>query len=121
MPSIGIEAAVAQLAWLLLGAALVGMLALRLRLPYAVALVLVGLLVAAPGVIQVPRLEPDLLLFVLLPPLLFDAAFRIDDRELRAVLRPVLVLALPGTMATALIVGLVVSLVVPLPLPLGLL
>src|ERR671938_291320 len=71
MPSISIEAAVAQLAWLLLGAALVGMLAHRLRLPYAVALVLVGLLVAAPGVIQVPQLQPDLLLFVLLPPLLF--------------------------------------------------
>src|SRR5919202_1761928 len=74
---------------MLLGASLLGMLAWRLRVPYAVALVLAGLLV------------------VLLPPLLFDAAFRLDERELQSVARAVLFLAVPGTLVTALVVAVV--------------
>ena len=101
-----VEATVQALAWMLLGASLVGMLARWIRLPYTVALVLAGVLVEETHVVAVPHLEPRVLLFVFLPPLLFDAAFRLNDRELRSVLRPVLVLALPGTVATALIAGL---------------
>jgi monovalent cation:H+ antiporter, CPA1 family len=75
------ELVIQQLAWLLLGAALVGMLARRIRVPYAVALVLGGLLVEESHLVAVPRLEPGLVLFVFLPPLLFDAAFRLDIEE----------------------------------------
>lgn len=118
---VDVESTVNVLAWMLMGAALVGMLAHRIRLPYAVALVLGGILVEESHLVAVPRLEPGVLLFVFLPPLLFDAAFRLDERELRIVARPVLLLALPGTLITALIVGLVVSLALRLSLPLGLL
>lgn len=97
------------LAWMLMGAALVGMLAYRIRVPYAVALVLGGIVVEESHLFELPHLEPGVLLFVFLPPLLFDAAFRLDEKELRSVARPVLVLSLPGTLATALIVGIVVS------------
>jgi CPA1 family monovalent cation:H+ antiporter len=58
---------------------------------------------------------------VFLPPLLFDAAFRLDDRELRAVMRPVLFLALPGTIATAIIAGLLLWVSGAAPLGLALL
>jgi CPA1 family monovalent cation:H+ antiporter len=110
-----IESAVVQLAWMLLGASIVGMLAWRVRLPYAVALLLGALVLEESHVIAVPRLDPGILLFVLLPPLLFDAAFRLDDKELRTVARPVLFLALPGTVATAAIVGIVVIGLLRLP------
>ena len=72
----GIEAAVARYAWLLLGAALVGIVVRRFNIPYAVALVIGGLLVEESHVVAVPQLDPTVLLFVFLPPLLFDAAFR---------------------------------------------
>src|SRR5919201_1489081 len=101
-----IQSTVEAIAWMLLGASIIGMLARGVRLPYMVALVLTGVLIEESQFVALPHLEPRVLLFVFLPPLLFDAAFRLDDRELRAVLRPVLILALPGTVATALIAGL---------------
>ena len=110
-----IEASVQAVAWMLFGAALLGMLAHRFHVPYAVALVLGSLLVEETHLLQLPQLEPRVLLFVFLPPLLFDAAFRLDERELRAVARPVLILAVPGTLATALIVGGVLTFALHLP------
>ena len=50
-----------QGAVLLLGAAALGILARRLGVPYAVALVLGGLLVEGSQVADVPRLDPGLL------------------------------------------------------------
>src|SRR6266566_3730941 len=110
-----VEATVNALAWMLLGAALLGILAWRIRLPYAVALVLGGVLVEETHLLVLPQLEPRVLLFVFLPPLLFDAAFRLDDKALRSVARPVLLLAVPGTIATAAIVALVVIWILHVP------
>ncbi len=104
-----------QAAVLLLGAALVGMLARHIGVPYAVALVLGGLLLESAHGTTVPHLEPGLVLFGFLPPLLFDAAFRLDTREARVLLRPILVLALPGTLLTALFVAVCLTLVLGLP------
>jgi monovalent cation:H+ antiporter, CPA1 family len=110
-----------QFAALLFGAALVGMLARRIGVPYAVALVIGGLVVEESHITRLPTLDPGLVLFGFLPPLLFDAAFRLDTREARLLLRPILVLAVPGTLLTALLVGLVVSVVLHLPFALALL
>jgi monovalent cation:H+ antiporter, CPA1 family len=121
VPQLDIEGIVKALAWMLLGASLLGMLAWRLGVPYAVALVLGGLAVEETHLLDLPQLEPRVLLFVLLPPLLFDAAFRLDERELRSVARPVLFLAVPGTVATAAIVGVVVVLALNLSIPVALL
>src|ERR671928_452508 len=96
-----IQSTINALVWMLLGASLLAALALRLRLPYAVTLVLGALVVEESQLVQLPHLEPGILLFVFLPPLLFDAAFRLDDKELRSVARPVLLLAVPGTILTA--------------------
>jgi len=110
-----IEGIVQDYAWLLLGAALVTMIAWRLHIPSAVALVLGGIAVAATDLVSVPDLPPSLLLFVFLPPLLFDAAFRLDARELRALFRPVLLLAVPGVLVTAVVVGAVLWAILDLP------
>lgn len=117
----GIEGTIQQFAWLLLGAALVGMLARWVKAPYAVALVVGGLLLEESHVTQVPDLNPTVLLFVFLPPLLFDAAFRLDARELRVLLRPVLVLAVPGVLITALVVGGALTVILDIPLATALL
>ena len=121
MQQLDVEAIVKALAWMLLGASLLGMLAWRLGVPYAVTLVLGGLVVEETHLLELPQLEPRVLLFVLLPPLLFDAAFRLDERELRSVARPVLFLAIPGTVATAAIVGVVLVLALNLSIPVALL
>ena len=102
-----VENAVELFAWMLLGAAILGIIAWRFQLPYAVVLVIGGLAVEQFHVVSLPQLEPRVLLFALLPPLLFDAAFRLDDVQLRRLAQPVLWLAVPGTVATAAIVGLI--------------
>jgi CPA1 family monovalent cation:H+ antiporter len=111
-----LEAIAAEIAWMLLGASLLSIFAWRFRLPYAAVLVVGGLAVEEAHVVALPHLEPGLLLFVCLPPLLFDAAFRIDDVQLRRLAKPVLWLAVPGTMATAAIVGAILYAVLGLPL-----
>jgi monovalent cation:H+ antiporter, CPA1 family len=112
---IDIQSSVNTLAAMLLGAALLGILAWRINQPYAVVLVLGGLAVEQLHLVALPQLETGVLLFVLLPPLLFDAAFRLDDVQLRRLAQPVLWLAVPGTIATALIVAGVLVLLLQLP------
>lgn len=114
------ESAAQQLAAVLLGTVLIGMLARWIGIPYAVALVLVGVALGASP-LPTPLLDPHLVLFLLLPPLLFDAAFRLDAREARQFLRPILLLAVPGVLVSAGLVGGVLSLLVGLPLAVGLL
>lgn len=117
----GVIHAVEELAWLLLAAAIIGILARKMRVPYAVALVLGGLLIEESHVVNVPQIEPAVVLFAFLPPLLFDAAFRTNARELRQYLRPVLLLAVPGVVVTTFVVGGVVALALDLPLTVALL
>jgi monovalent cation:H+ antiporter, CPA1 family len=121
MNALPAEQLVNELAWLLLGAALIGMLARWIHIPYAVALVICGLIIEGSHLVAVPQLGPNLVLFVFLPPLLFDAAFRFDTAQLRTLVRPIVLLAVPGTLVTAALIGIFVSAVLHLPLALALL
>jgi monovalent cation:H+ antiporter, CPA1 family len=104
---------------LLLVVSLVAIAVRRLRVPYTVALVIVGLLITfgQPGALD---LTPDLILALFVPPLVFEAAFHIEFKRLRDNLLPILVLAVPGVLLTAVIVGLIVSAGVQIPLASGL-
>ncbi|HET7312530.1 MAG TPA: Na+/H+ antiporter [Mycobacteriales bacterium] len=98
---------------LLVLATLVAVFADRLRLPAPSLLVLAGLAVGLlPGVPDV-HIAPDLVSLVVLPPLLYAAAVDVVITDLRAVLRPVLVLALGLVAATAVAVALVVHAITP--------
>lgn len=91
---------------LLLGAALaISIAAERVRIPPAVLLVALG---AGAGTIWHVRPPFDFgpaLLFVFLPPLVFEAAWVIDLRELRANWLRVAMLAFPGTLFVACIIA----------------
>src|ERR1700741_434293 len=66
---------------LLLFVAAFGALACRLKTPYPILLVIAGLLLGfVPGVPRV-TLNPDIVFLVILPPLLYSAAWRIPWRE----------------------------------------
>jgi monovalent cation/hydrogen antiporter len=85
---------------LLLGAAALVRGAAWLRVPYPIALVLVGLAAGAvPGLPEV-RVDPDVVFIVFLPPLLASAGFYSSPRELRAELRPLAFLAVGLVLAT---------------------
>ena len=64
-------------------------LARAIDMPYPILLVLGGLLLGFVPGLPAPELEPDLVLVIFLPPLLYVAAFFADLRDLRANLRPI--------------------------------
>ena len=81
----------------------------KLRVPYTVALVLSGLVIGALDVVQAPELTRELLFFVFLPGLLFEAAYHIEYEEFRRNLLPIGSLALPGVVAATLVTALVLK------------
>src|SRR5258708_3955054 len=109
-PTSGIE----FLVWLLIAAAIIALLAKRLRIPYTVSLVLGGLLL---GVIHIPMLSPlqpgnrpdwltpDVILIVFLPALVFEGSVKLDLRELLRNSVPLLLLANVGVLVAALVTG----------------
>ncbi len=76
-------------------------MARRLRLPYTVGLVLAGVALAFSPLHTGIRLTHDLIFFLLLPPLLFEAALNIHWPALRRDLLPVLALAVLGVFLAA--------------------
>src|SRR5918992_1431431 len=77
------------LLFLLVTVAALTLLARVLGVPYPILLVLGGTLVGfAPGVPEI-ELDPDLVLLIFLPPLLFNAAYFSSMRDLRADLRSI--------------------------------
>lgn len=104
---------------LLLIAVIVGIITRRFRVPYTVGLVLIGLALSIRGQVEV-HIPPELFLGLLVPPLVFEAAFHLNIRDLRRDLAPILALAIPGVMITTGLVGLVVALGTGSPLSLTL-
>jgi CPA1 family monovalent cation:H+ antiporter len=104
---VGLLAAIAAL--LVLGQAV--------RVPYPILLVIGGLVVGfVPGVPRV-ELRPELVLTIMLPPLLYSAAFFSSMRDLRAALRPISALAIGLVVATTLAVAAVAHLAIGLTWP----
>jgi CPA1 family monovalent cation:H+ antiporter len=77
----------------------------RFRVPYTVALVIVGLVLGAFRVIEVPSLTKELLFTAFLPGLLFEAAFDIDAREFWSNRVAISSLALPGVVVAIALTG----------------
>jgi Na+/H+ antiporter, bacterial form len=87
---------------------IVGVLAVisaRLRVSFPIVMVLGGVVIAlVPGLPSL-NLDPDLILYVFLPPLLYSAAFRFPWDEFRSNMRPILAMAIGLVLATMVCVG----------------
>src|SRR5436309_13823385 len=90
-------------------------LAARTGTPYPVVLVLGGLVMGLLPGVPSPALNPDLVLVLFLPPLIYSAAFLSSLPELRANAFPILELAVGLVLATVGLVAAVAALVVGLP------
>ncbi len=93
-----------QIVEILIVVSVVAMLVRRIKLPYTVALVLAGLALAFQAQIEL-ELTPELVLGLFLPPLIFEAAFHVQIRDLRSDLTPILTLAIPGVLVSTFAVG----------------
>jgi CPA1 family monovalent cation:H+ antiporter len=125
-PTSGIE----FLVWLLIAAAIIAMLAKRLRIPYTVALVFGGLLL---GAVRFPLLSPlqsgnrpdwltpDVILILFLPALVFEGSVKLDLRELLRNSVPLLLLANVGVLLASFATGYIVHWLIGLPVLVALL
>jgi monovalent cation:H+ antiporter, CPA1 family len=101
----------------LLGVAvLVALIAERLRVPSAVALVAFGAGTAAIHPVALPFHFGDVLLVIFLPPLIFEAAWTIDPAALRRTAIRIVFLAVPGVVLVAGTIGFGIALSGQLPL-----
>jgi monovalent cation/hydrogen antiporter len=102
-------------ALVLLMAAVIGVVLLgrRLKIPYPIALVLGGLAISLIPGLPPLQIHPDIIFLVFLPPLLYAAAWFTSLHDLRANLRPILLLAVGLVLFTTVAVGLVVHALIP--------
>ena len=105
---------------LLLIACSVGVTVKYIKIPYTIALVLVGLFVGLSGFPQIP-LTKELVFLLFLPPLLFESALNMDLSHLRENIRIISLLAVLGVLASMFLIGLILHKLLGLPLEISLL
>lgn len=106
---------------LLLIAAAVGLIARRIRVHYSIALVIAGVLVGASRLLPATHLDPEVVLQIFLPILLFEAAIATDAERLRQNLAPVVLLSVPGMLVSVGVAGAVLRYGLRLDWPIALL
>src|SRR4051794_24551021 len=90
-------------------------LGLRSGVPYPVAVVLGGLVIGLIPGLPSPRVDPDLIFFVFLPPLLYAAAIHVSPAELRDNAKPIGLLAIGLVLVTMTAVAAIANLVLNVP------
>ncbi len=92
---------------------LLEMLASKLRVAYPIVLVVAGLLISfIPGLPTI-RVNPELIFFIVLPPLLFEAAWNISFKEMKKWYRIISSFAFLVVLFTALAVAVVANRYIP--------
>jgi CPA1 family monovalent cation:H+ antiporter len=100
---------------LLLVACVVAIVCGRTKIPYTVGLVFVGIALAYCGAVPATRLSHSLVFDLLLPPLIFEAAFHLKWKELKPSVLPVGLLATAGVVVSAMVAAGVLVLFTELP------
>ncbi len=96
--------------------AVVALVARRLGLPDSVVLVVLGLAIGAVAPAEQFTITPELVLAVLVPGLVFEAAYRLDISELRRTFLGAVLLAVPGVLISAGTVALILSTFAAVPI-----
>jgi len=103
--------------WLLLTAFIVTLIARRIKVPYALALVVTGLVIGFSRLLPHVHLEPTLLFTVFLPPLLFESAINLRIEPLKRDWKPIAIYTLAGTILSTFLVGGLTSVTLRMSLP----
>lgn len=85
----------------------------RLPIPTPVLQVFAGMLIGLIPGVSPPALDPDIVFFVFLPPILWAAAFFTSLREFKANRRPIGLLAVGLVLATTVVVAMVARWLIP--------
>ena len=93
---------------LLIVTLIVALLARLMRIPYTLLLVIIGFIVGIVGLLSFlphEHLDPNLVLYIFIPALLFEGAWNADLDRLEAEWLPIILLAIPGMVLSLLVVA----------------
>ncbi|BAZ41985.1 Na+/H+ antiporter [Calothrix sp. NIES-4101] len=110
LPSGEFQGLVNTLIVLLLVATAVALVTRWLRIPYVIGLVLAGLAITKQALSESVGLNPDVILNLFLPILIFEAAINTDISRLRSTIKPIALLAGPGVILSAAITAILLKL-----------
>jgi CPA1 family monovalent cation:H+ antiporter len=99
----------------------IAILAKRVNAPYNVALVVVGLLLVLMDVLPRTTMNPDVVMLLFLPILVFQGALSADDVSMKRAARPILALAVPGVAISLLATATLAAWEIHLPFAVALL
>jgi len=106
---------------LLIVTLIVALLSRRLRVPYTLLLVIVGFVVGLLPFLPNQHIDPNLVLYIFIPALLFEGAWNAEINRLEADWLPIVLLAIPGLVLSLLAVAAALSWGIGLPWLLALL
>ncbi|TMD99439.1 MAG: hypothetical protein E6I80_28040, partial [Chloroflexi bacterium] len=106
---------------LLIVTLIVALLSRRLRMPYTLLLVIVGFVVGLLPFLPNQHIDPNLVLYIFIPALLFEGAWNAEINRLEADWLPIVLLAIPGLVLSLLAVAAALSWGIGLPWLLALL
>lgn len=96
---------VERLVFLLIVSLVVALVARQLRFPYTLALVLVGLILGLLPFVPRVQFDPDVVLLIFIPALLFEGAWNVSVSVLLRNWLAILLLAVPGLLISLLVVA----------------
>ena len=93
---------------LLIVTLIVALLSRLMRIPYTLLLVIIGFIVGIVGLLSFlphEHLDPNVVLYIFIPALLFEGAWNADLDRLEAEWLPIILLAIPGMVLSLLVVA----------------
>jgi Na+/H+ antiporter len=85
----------------------------KIKLPYPILLVLVGLVIGFVPILPDLALDPDIVFLIFLPPILFDAAFKTSWHDFKKEIRPISTLAISLVFFTTVSVAVAAHYLIP--------
>ncbi len=85
----------------------------KIRIPYPIVLVFIGLIIGFVPFLPNLRLDPDIVFLIFLPPLLYDAAFKTSWLDFKQAIRPISTLAISLVFFTTVIVAVAAHYLIP--------
>ncbi len=93
----------------------VSLLLMRVKMPYSTALVVAGLAIGYFKLIPGVKLDPEVVMYLFLPILLFEGAISTNLTRLKENFWPIFVLSVPGVAVSILIIGTLIHFLLNLP------
>jgi len=85
----------------------------RIKIPYSVVLVFIGLVIGFIPFLPNLKLDPNIVFLIFLPPLLYDAAFKTSWLDFKKEIRPISTLAISLVFFTTVIVAVAAHYLIP--------